>query len=134
MAIYLLNNSGGAAAGAVKYETHTWAIGGEIKVPASDTGFIPPMFASKLAGTTLTLVNIRTRINSGTSATIKMVRKTAGGAIADIATGVSVTTASADSAAIGTLINHNDEVRPEVTAVSGTPTNITITATFKRES
>jgi hypothetical protein len=118
----------------VRRETHTWAIGGDIKIAAADVDFIPPMFTSKLAGETLTLLSVRTRINSGTSATIKIVRKTSGGASADIATAISATTASTTSAAINTVIGNLDELRPEVTAVSGTPKNLTITAVFERAS
>lgn len=110
-------------------EVHTWAVGGEIKVPASDTDYIPPMFASKLAGETLTLKKLRVRINGGTSVTFKVQQN---GSDVTGYTGLSATTTAGDVGSGDVAIADDDVLAIVVTAVTGTPKNLTVTAVFER--
>lgn len=112
-------------------ETHTWAVGGEIKVAVGDTDFIPPMFASKTAGETLTLKKLRGRINSGTSVTLKVQKN--GSDVAGY-TGLVVETTAADEGSTDVTIADDDVIAIVVTAVSGTPKNLSLTAVFERSA
>lgn len=121
-----------SVAARTRREVHTWAIAAAVAVPVGSTDYIPPMFVSKLATETLTLISLRTRIASGTSATINFGQKPAGGAEVIVLTGHLVTTTSATSTAINAVLADFDELRPAVNAVSGSPLNMTITAIFER--
>lgn len=117
-----------AALRTITQET-TWAIGGEIKVPSGDTDFIPPAFVTRATDETLTLTRLRAQINSGTSVTLSATRN-----------GTPITgyedlsvTSSADDIGSGTEeFDNNDVFGIVVTAVSGTPKNLTVTAVFER--
>lgn len=102
----------------------TYAIAGEIKVPVGQVDFIVPFFVSLAAGQTADLVKARHQINVGTSVTCKLQKNGI-----DIAgfTGISVTTTPADTNPTDVVLADNDELALVVTAVSGTPQNMTFT-------
>jgi len=102
----------------------TYAIAGEIKVPVGETDFIVPFFVSLGAGQTADLVKARHQINAGTSVTCKLQKNAV-----DITgfTGISVTTTPADTDPTDVALADNDELALVVTAVAGTPQNMTFT-------
>lgn len=103
---------------------HTYAITGEVKVPVSDTDYIIPFFVSLATGQTASLVKARYRINSGTSVTCKLQKN---GVDVTGYTAVSVTTTTAETDAADVSLADNDMLALVVTAVSGTPKNMTFT-------
>lgn len=118
----------------------TWGISGEIKVPSGDTDFIIPTAIWVPAGKTVTLNFVEMFINSGTSATFKIKQKTtAAETYTDVATGLVADTTPTNKTALtsnnslaggesGTMYM----VVPEVTAVSGTPKNLSITINYTK--
>lgn len=104
---------------------HTFTVPGEVKVPSGDTDYLVPMFVPVPAGFTATLVRCRHRINSGTSATVKLQR--AGVDLSGL-TGISVTTTSTTTTpATAPTFSDLDLLALVVTAVSGTPRNMSFT-------
>lgn len=110
-------------------EIHSWTPMGEIKVPSGDADYLNPMFALLRPGETLVLKRVRARINSGASVTLKFQKN---GVDVTGYTGLSVTTAAADIGVGDVSLANNDLFVPVVTAVSGTPKNMTLTALFER--
>jgi hypothetical protein len=111
---------------AVAHEiTHTWAVPGDIKVPAGDVDYIVPFFVRVPAGQTAKLTQARHRINSGTSVTAKL---QINGADATGFTGMSVTTTSTTTNPADISLADGDLVALVVTAISGTPKNMTVSA------
>jgi len=102
---------------------HTWAIAGEIKVASGDTDFICPFFVSLASGQTANIVKARYKINSGTSVTCKLTKN---GADITGYTNISVTTTAAETTGTVSLAD-NDLIALVVTAVSGTPKNLSFT-------
>lgn len=113
----------------VRSETHTWAISGEVKVPSGDTDYIVPFFVMKGANETVTLTRARHRINSGTSATVKL---TNNGSDITGWTGISVTTTSTTTSGTATTLSDTVAIALVVTGVSGTPTNLSFTIELTR--
>ena len=103
--------------------TNTFAIGGLISVASGDTDFIPPFFFQKNGNQTSVLKKVRHRINSGTSATVKLQKNAA-----DITgyTGITVTTTPTTTTQDHTLAD-GDVIALVVTDVSGSPQNLTVT-------
>ena len=118
------NQGNPGSGGSVIRVGKTYAIAGEIKVPAGQTDFIVPFFVSLAAGQTADLVKVRHQINAGTSVTCKLQKNAV-----DIAgfTGISVTTTPADTNPTDVALAENDEIALVVTAVAGTPQNMTFT-------
>jgi hypothetical protein len=102
----------------------TYTIAGEIKVPSGDTDFINPFFISLPTGQTGQIVACRYKINSGTSATIKLQKN---GTDITGFTSISVTTTAASTTPTAVSISNNDQINLVVTAVSGTPKNLSVT-------
>ncbi len=102
---------------------HTYAISGEIKVPAGDTDFIIPFFYSAATGQTASIVKARHSINGGTSATVKLQRN---GADITGYTSITVNTTPSDTTQTQAL-SDNDEIALVVTAVSAAPMNMNFT-------
>lgn len=113
------------AAGQVIRIPHTWAVPGEIKVPSGDTDYIVPFFVPVVGSKAVKLVACRYRINSGTSVTAKL---QVNGSDATGFTGISVTTTAASTDPTDVALANNDLLALVVTAVSGTPKNMTFTA------
>lgn len=103
---------------------HTWAVPGEIAVPSGDTDYIVPFFVSLATGQTAALVKARYRINSGTSVTCKLQKN---GVDVTGYTGISVTGTTAETDAADVSLADNDLLALVVTAVAGTPKNMTVT-------
>jgi len=103
---------------------HTYAIVCEIKVPSGQDDFIIPFFVSLVSGQTAKLVKARHIINDGTSVTCKLQKN---GADITGFTGISVTTTAADTDPSDVTLADNDKLALVVTAVSGTPKNMSFT-------
>jgi hypothetical protein len=118
---YVYNGSAWLAISKKIQLPYTWAVGGPIAVAASDTDFIPPFFVPVLTGTTVVLARAKHRINSGTSATVSLQKNGT-----DITgwTGISVTTTSTLTDAADASFADGDTLALVVTAVSGTPKNL----------
>jgi hypothetical protein len=120
---------GTAAAPAKTFRwTHTFAVQGDIKVPSGDTDFLPPFFVSLAAAQTLKLVKARYVINSGTSVTCKL---QANGSDITGFTGISVTTTPGETDPTDVNVADNDRLALVVTAVSGTPKNLSFSLVFE---
>lgn len=102
----------------------TYAIGGEIKVPVGQTDLLVPFFVSLAAGQTAKLVKVRYQLQSGTSATVDVELNGVG---ATGFTSISVTTTPAETDPADVVLSNNDELAIVVTAVAGTPQNMTFT-------
>ncbi len=102
----------------------TYAISGEIKVPSGDTDFINPFFISLPSGQTANLVSCRYKINSGTSATVKLQKN--GSDITGF-TSISVSSTAASATPTAVSLANNDMISLVVTGVSGTPKNMSFT-------
>jgi hypothetical protein len=109
---------------------HTYAIPGEIKVPVADADFIMPFFVSLLTGQSARLVKARYRINSGTSVTAKLQKN--GVNIAGF-TGMSITPTATETDPVDVTLADNDMLQLVVTAVLGTPKNLTFTIFIEYE-
>lgn len=106
---------------------HTWTVQGSIAIPSGDTDFIPPFFVPVPAGATVTLKRARYKINSGTSATMKLQKN---GSDVSGYTGLSVTTTAAQTVNDATFVD-NDVLALVVTAVSGSPKNLSFTVVLE---
>lgn len=104
---------------------HTFSIGGEIKVPSGQTDYIPGFFVPVPVGQTAKIVSARYRIAGGTSATLSV---WINGSTVTGLTGLVAGTSAATTAASGAnTLADGDIVLITVTAVSGTPTNLSFT-------
>jgi len=103
---------------------HTYGISGEIIVPSGDTAFILPFFVSLASGQSAALSSCRYVINSGTSVTCKL---QINGVDATGFTGISVSTTAATTNPADIALADNDKIALVVTAVSGTPKNLSFT-------
>ena len=113
------------ASGTALNVPHTWAVAGEVKVPAGGNDVIPGMIVPTLApGQTARLIEARYRIGAGTSATVKLQRN--GADITGFA-GMSVTTTQGQTDPDDVALAAGDYIQPIVTAASGTPQNMTLT-------
>ena len=103
---------------------HTYAISGEIKVPSGQTDFIIPFFVSFATGQTAKLVKARHIINDGTSVTCKLQKN---GSDVTGFTSISVTTTVGSTDPTDVTLADDDKLALVVTAVSGTPKNMSFT-------
>jgi len=117
----------GAAHTHARTEPTHYIICDEVKVASGDTDYLPPFFVFVPSGS-LTLKSIRYRINSGTSATFKLTKN--GSDITNY-TSLSCTTTAATTTQDESLAD-NDVIAVVVTAVSGTPKNMSVSFRFER--
>jgi len=103
---------------------HTYGVISRIKVPSGQKDFIIPFFVSLASGQTAKLVKARHIINDGTSVTCKLQKN--GSDITGF-TGISVTTTAADTDPSDVTLADDDKLALVVTAVSGTPRNMSFT-------
>lgn len=101
--------------------SQTWIVGGYVNIPQGDIDFINPIFVSVAAGQTLKLVACKYKINSGTSATVKLQRN---GVDVTGFTGLSVTTTAATSDPADVTLTDSDQLQLVVTAIAGNPQNM----------
>ena len=107
---------------------HTFTVGGPVNVQVGQVDYILPFFVKVPSTQTVKLISARHRINSGTSATAKV---QVNGSDATGFTGMSVTTTSADTDPTDITLSNNDVVSLVVTAVSGSPQNMSVTVFFE---
>jgi hypothetical protein len=103
---------------------HTWGISGAVNVASGDNDFISPFFYVKASNQSSTIIGCVYKINSGTSVTAKIQINDA-----DVTglTNISITpTTNYTISSSGTLSNM-DKIALIVTAVSGSPKNLTFT-------
>lgn len=118
--------SGGSTAGRVNLP-HTFSVAGPIAVSSGDNDHIPGFFVPTLAtGQTATLIEVRAYIRLGTSVTFDVVRGLFG-AGTNLTTGLTATTTPQNHNITDVALAAGDYIRPIVTAVSGTPNNMTLT-------
>jgi hypothetical protein len=121
----------------VRYETKTYTLQGEIKVPSGDTDVIPPFEINEDTNDAITLEKWSGAIGSGTSVTIKLQKSNgSGGAFADVTgfTGFVVSggfTNPSSSDPSNVALADGEVLQPVVTAVSGTPTNLMLNIVLK---
>jgi hypothetical protein len=103
---------------------------GAVNVPSGQTDLIPPAYVAIRSTDTATLVKVRYRIDAGTSVTFKLQKN---GSDITGATGLSATT-SGGTTTLGTAatLADGDLISVVVTAVSGSPTNLTVAAVVER--
>lgn len=108
---------------------HTFQVAGPVAVASGDTYYIPPFYVPKPTGQSVSLAKAIFRINSGASATVKLQRAALGGAAADITgfTGISVQTTDSWIGGPSTALADGDKIALVVTAISGSPMNLTFT-------
>jgi len=109
---------------------HTWAIPGEVRVPSGDVDFIVPFFIPVPAGQVVRLVRAAHIINSGTSATVKLQKDGV-----DITgwTGIVVGTTGTITDGTDTTFIDGNRLALVVTAVVGTPRNMSFTVFIEYE-
>lgn len=107
---------------------HTWTIPGEVKVASGDTDYIVPFYVRKLAGHNVKLHSCVRRINSGASATVKLQKN---GVDVTGFTGLTATTTTQTAAPTAVTLADLDMLALVVTAVSGTPKNMTVTVALE---
>lgn len=102
---------------------HTWVVPGDVAVPSGDTNVIPPMFANG-DHYDISIVSVLCRMSSGTSVSFNVV--------------VGASSVGSFTATTNTLysdltydIVSKSAIAPVVTAVSGSPKNLTITISLK---
>lgn len=103
---------------------HTWTIHDEVKVPSGDVDFIAPFFVKLPTGQTGKLISARHVINAGTSVTAKIQKN---GVDATGFTAITVNTTASDTDPTDVTLANNDKLALVVTAVAGTPKNMTFT-------
>lgn len=107
---------------------HTWAVAGEIKVPATDVDFIVPMFMFVPTGWTAVVSRCRYVINAGTSVTAKLQKN---GVDLTGFTAISVTTTAATTDPADQAIADTNKLALVVTAVAGTPLNMSFSVELR---
>lgn len=103
---------------------HTWHFPGEVKVASGDTDYILPMITAVPAGATAVIRHARFLITSGTSVTFSM--NYDGSNLAGL-TGLVASQSLNGSGVVSLGMDDSKLLRPVVSAVSGTPKNLTIT-------
>lgn len=101
----------------------SFAIAGEILVPVGNSDVIPQVFVPIRSGQTAKLTRCRYSIGAGTSATFKIQRN---GADATGFIGMIATTTAAETNPTDITLSDNDRLQIIVTAVSGTPANMSV--------
>lgn len=109
------------------YFSHTWTVDGEVTV--QDLMNHAMYIAS---GRTVKLIACTYEINSGTSATFKLKKRSGDGAYGDITgfTSLSCTQTYTRTEPTAVTLADDDVITPEITAVSGAPTDMYITIHF----
>jgi peptidoglycan/xylan/chitin deacetylase (PgdA/CDA1 family) len=103
------------------YETKIYTVPDEIKVPAGSTDYLPPFILALREGQTAKIVEVIHEIGSGTSATLKLQKN---GTDLTGFTGIEVKTEKKTTDPADQAVANGDVIAPVVTAVSGTPKNL----------
>jgi hypothetical protein len=107
---------------------HTFVVGGPVNVQSGQIDYVNPFFVKVPSTQTVKLISARHRINSGTSATVKLQNN--GSDITGF-TGISVTSTAADTDPADVTLANNDLISLVVTATSGSPQNMSVTLFFE---
>lgn len=107
---------------------HTFVVSGAVMAAVGQVDYINPFFVKVPASQTVKLISARHRINSGTSATVKV---QINGSDAAGFTGMVVGTTAGDTDPADITLSNNDLVSLVVTAVSGSPLNMSVTLFFE---
>jgi len=108
---------------------HTWAVAGEIKVAVANADVIPGFFVpTPSAGQTIQIVEARYKLGAGTSVTLKLQKN---GVDITGYTALSVTTTTGVTQPAFVSLAAGDYIQPIVTAVSGTPQNMSLSITLQ---
>lgn len=102
---------------------HTFTVHGAVAVASGDTDYIIPFYIPVPTGQTVTLTGARSRLNAGTSATVKLQKN---GVDISGFTGISATTTPGSTSGSAAFAD-GDLLALVVTAVAGGPTNMTFT-------
>jgi hypothetical protein len=129
----LMVNGGAATWGTVATSslttiTHSWVIPGDVVVPSGDANVVPPMIIKIPAGKTAKLISASYKIGAGTSATVKIQKN---GVDATGFTGMSATTTLNTTNPADITLADDDLLQPIVTAVSGSPKNMSMSVTIE---
>lgn len=112
---------------------HTWAVQGDVLVASGETDYIVPMFVPVPTGQSVSLVAVHAKVTSG-SVSFKMYNySTNADVTAYGTTAVPLTVAPGPQLWDNTdyaITTNGTQIAPVVTAVSGSPKNLTITAYF----
>jgi hypothetical protein len=114
-------------------QSHGFSLAGNVIVPANNTtdvAVVPGKFMDFAAGETVTIVKVRYKIHSGTSATFKFQK--AGSDITPWPTSGTASITATTSGATQTLaapatVSAGEYLQLIVTAISGTPTGLAVT-------
>jgi hypothetical protein len=109
-------------------EVRTFTIPDQIKVPEGLSDYIPP-FVVLLQGMTAKIIKAVHLIHSGTSATVKLTKN---GADLSGFTGISVTPEKQTTNPADQSVEDGDLIGLVVTAISGSPRNMTFTVAIER--
>jgi hypothetical protein len=107
---------------------HTFVVGGPVNVQSGQIDYVNPFFVKVPSTQTVKLISARHRINSGTSATVKLQNN--GSDITGF-TSISVTSTAADTDPADVTLANNDLISLVVTATSGSPQNMSVTLFFE---
>lgn len=117
------------ASNAVKIELgQTITLMGEVRVPVGNQDVIPPIFVPVGAAQITKLVRVRYRILAGTSVTFTLQRN---GVDVPGAVGLVAGTAVLETDFADLVIADDDAIQAIVTAVAGTPQNLSVTLIFE---
>ena len=109
------------------FQTKNFIIGGPIAVAIGDTNYIPPVFVTVPSGVTQSLKQCRYLIHAGTSVTFKLQQN---GADITGFTGLTATGTAAQTSPTAVPVADGDLIAVVVTAVAGSPMNMTIELVF----
>ena len=107
---------------------HTFTVGGNVAVPNGQVDYLNPFFVKVPSTQTVKLISARYKINSGTSATVKV---QINGVDATGFTGMAVTTTASETDPADISLSNNDLVSLVVTATSGSPQNMSVSLFFE---
>jgi hypothetical protein len=105
---------------------HSWLVAGEARVPAGAADHILGMYVPASTGQTVKLAGLRYEIYSGTSVTISFLRRDV--AVSGLQGIVVTPTTGQTFLSVPVTLSDGDELRPLVTAISGAPVHLQITA------
>lgn len=97
-------------------------VGGTIVIPSGDSNYIPPIFVTVASGQSLSLTKVRSILHSGGTVTFTIYQN--GTALTDCTGLVAGTTVTSNT--VSDALADGDILAVVVTAVSGTPVNMTI--------
>lgn len=107
---------------------HTFTVAGPVNTPNGQIDYLVPFFVKVPSTQTVKLISARHRINSGTSATVKV---QINGSDAAGFTGMVIGTTAGDTDPADITLSNNDIVSLVVTATSGSPQNMSVSLFFE---